>query len=325
MSEHDGERAGDRRPERDDASVPRRSDATGLVDGESEADDAADPTARVVQLEQEVARLRERYATVQQTRYRRLALGFALVGLAALAGAVVLAPVRTVLVALGGTGLFGAVMTYYLTPEQFVPADVSERITADLAANQATLVAELGLGDDRVYVPRADRPVATLFVPRADDYVVPDADTLDRVLVVPEDEAARGLAFTPAGNALFVEFEEIRDAPLATDVDRLLDQLCEGLTDGVELVDRAEATVDAETDQVTVRLAGSVYGGADRFDHPALSFLAVGLARGLDSTVTTAPKPAEDPETLRATYTVVDGLPATTETEPTPAAERPDR
>jgi hypothetical protein len=199
-------------------------------------------------------------------------------------------------------------MTYYLTPEQFVPAEVSERITADLASNQAALVAELDLQDDRVYVPRADRPVATLFVPRAVDYAVPAADDLDSVLVVSEREAERGVAFTPAGNALFVEFAAIRDGPLADDVDRLLAQLTEGLTDGFDLVDRAETAVDAERDRVTVRLAGSIYGGADRFDHPALSFVAVGLARGLDSTVTMEPKPGDDSGTLRATYTVVDGL-----------------
>jgi hypothetical protein len=199
-------------------------------------------------------------------------------------------------------------MTYYLTPERFVPADVSERITADLASNQAALVADLDLQDDRVYVPRADRPVATLFVPRDADYEVPEADDLDGVLVVPEAEAARGVAFTPAGNALFVESESTRDGPLAAGVDRLLDQLTEGLTEGVELVDRAETTVDAANDRVTVRLTGCVHGGADRFDHPALSFLAVGLARGLDSTVTMAPKPGDD-GTVRATYTVVDGLP----------------
>lgn len=309
MSERDGERAGDGRPGQEgagDARAGREPDAAGLANGDAGGD--GDAAARVVRLEREVARLREQYATVQRTRYRRLALGFAVVGLLALAGAVVLAPVRTVLVALGGTGLFGAVMTYYLTPERFVPAEVSERITADLASNQAALVAELGLQDDRVYVPRPDRPVARLFVPREPDYVVPDAGELDRVLVVPEDEAGRGVAFTPAGNALFVEFEQIRDAPLAAEVDRLVDQLCEGLTDGFELVDRADVTVDATTDQVTVRFTGSVYGGPDRFDHPALSFVAVGLARGLDSTVVAAPKADDDRDVLRATYTVVEGL-----------------
>lgn len=325
MSERDGERAevGDAEQatagadDRDEAGVARDPDETGVARAQTANGDAgasrdadADPAARVVQLEREVARLREQYATVQQTRYRRLALGFAAVGVVALAGAAVFAPVRTVLVALGGTGLFGAVMTYYLTPERFVPAEVSERITADLAGNQAALVAELDLRDDRVYVPRADRPVATLFVPRHPDYVVPDADALDRILVIPEDEAGRGVALTPAGNALFVEFEAIRDGPLAGDVDRLLAQLTEGLTDGFELVDRAETSVDATTDRVTVRLAGSVYGGAERFDHPALSFLAVGLARGLDSVVTVEPKAGDD-GVLRATFTVVDGLPET--------------
>ena len=331
MSERTGREParGDERPGPDDAGVSRLPDEPGLVYGEPGTGGAADDpdAARVVQLEQEVARLREQYATVERARHRRLALGFAAIGLVALAGAAVLAPVRTVLVALGGTGLFGAVMTYYLTPEQFLPADVGERITSDLAANQAALVAELDLQDDRVYVPRSGRPAATLFVPREPDYVVPDADELDRVLVVPDAEAGRGVAFTPAGNALFVAFEEISDAPLAGDVDRLLGQLTEGLTEGVELVDRAETTVDVGRDQVTVRLAGSVYGGADRFDHPALSFLAVGLARGLASTVIVTPRPADDPGALRATYTVADGLSATGETEPTgqTAAERSDR
>lgn len=329
MSERDGAGAG-----RASAVVDGPDDTT---DTDADADaDAESTAARVVRLEREVARLREEYAAVQRTRYRRLALGFAAVGVAALAGAAVLPPVRTVLVALGGTGLFGAVMTYYLTPEQFVSADLSERITADLASNQADLVAELDLQPDRVYLPRPDRPVATLFVPRAPDYELPDGDALDQVLVVSESPAARGLAFTPAGNALFVEFERLLDASLADDVDRLCDQLCEGLTDGVELADRAETTVDAASDRVTVRLGGSLYGGPERFDHPALSFLAVGLARGLDTPVVMTPKTADDAGTLRATYTVRDGLPDTTaddtaasdageSTPTTTASEAPDR
>ena len=316
MSERDDASAAED-PLTDDAGASRESGVAGGPDDETGVDaESASPAARVVQLEREVARLREEYAAVQRTRYRRLALGFAAIGVAALVGAAALPPVRTVLVALGGTGLFGAVMTYYLTPEQFVPVDVSERITADLASNQADLVAELDLQPDRVYVPRPDRPVATLFVPRAPDYELPSGDALDQVLVVSENPAARGLAFTPAGNALFVEFEQLLDAPLAADADRLCDQLCEGLTDGIELVDRAETTVDAASDRVTVRLDGSLYGGPERFDHPALSFLAVGLARGLDTPVVMAPKTADEAGTLRATYTAHGGLP-----DPTADAE----
>jgi len=65
-------------------------------------------------------------------------VGLALVGVGAALGAVVFPDGREVLFALAAVGLFGGVLTYYLTPGTFVAADVvGERIYAAMAANEA--------------------------------------------------------------------------------------------------------------------------------------------------------------------------------------------
>jgi len=72
---------------------------------------------------------------------------------------------REVLFALAAVGLFGGVLTYYLTPGTFVAADVGERIYAAMAANEAAIAGELGLSDDRIYVPAGEPVDARLYVP----------------------------------------------------------------------------------------------------------------------------------------------------------------
>ncbi|MDX1744309.1 MAG: hypothetical protein R3324_00085, partial [Halobacteriales archaeon] len=52
----------------------------------------------------------------------------------------------------------------------------------------------------------------------------------------------------------------------------------------LELVEKARPEV-AEPGRLTVGVSGSAVGDLDRFDHPVVSFIGVGLAVGLDSPV----------------------------------------
>ena len=257
--------------------------------------DLTELIAELELLRQENRRLRESYRQVKTTQHRRVALGLAALGLTATLGAVLFPPVRTVLLALGGTGLFVAVLTYYLTPERFVSADVGSEVYSALARNQAAIVSELGLDGTRVYVPVGEAETSVrLFVPQHPDFDIPDGDTLQSVFVVTEGSRERGVVLTPTGDGLFAEFDRALEGQLGDSPDELLPQLREGLVEQFEIANDIEFSVDGPGGRVTAEMDGSVYGDLGRFDHPASSFLAAGLARGLDRPVRVSPEEAGD-------------------------------
>lgn len=252
---------------------------------ETEGTDDRDTAELIAELEltkEENRRLRESYVRARKTQYRRTALGLVGLGLLATAGAVVFPSVRTVLLALGATGLFSGLLTYYLTPERFVSAQVGVEIHAALASTREAIIGELGLENECVYVPVGESRVR-LFVPQQRNWQIPNTEALDSVFVVPDTDAERGVSFEPSGHGLFEEFERALDGPLGNSVDELLAQLREGLIEQFEIV--ADIDVDSDTRNgrlsVSIEDDSSIYGSLDRFDHPASSFLAVGLARGL--------------------------------------------
>lgn len=241
-----------------------------------------DLLARVDLLEEENARLRSEYTRAKRVRNRRTAAGLAGLGLFSVLGGFVFPDVRAVLFALGGTGLFAAVLTMWVTPERFVSADVGERVYAALAGNQADMVAELGLTGTPVYIPR--RADVRLYVPQAADGEIPDVDALDETFVVGEGEADRGLALEPTGRRLVESLEEIGSGP-ENDVGAAATTLASALVETFEVADSAESDVDRENGRVTFEITGPIYGDPERFDHPLSSTLAVGLAETLEEPV----------------------------------------
>ncbi|EFW91365.1 hypothetical protein ZOD2009_14691 [Haladaptatus paucihalophilus DX253] len=274
------------------------SSTTNDDDRRAASDDAsvADLTARLELLAEENERLRDEYRRARQTSYRRTALGMAGIGALAGLGGLLFPSSQTVLFALGGTGLFAGVLTYFLTPEQFVSASVGERTYAAHAATGAELVETLGLSGTSVYLPTgnaADENAGVrLFVPQHREYDLPDGDDATTLFVVTDDERKRGVAVPPTGAGLFHEFEgmvgDTADRP-----PELADQLADALVEGFELVESATPDVD-EDGRVTVAITGSRYGAVDRFDHPIASFVAVGLVRGTDRPVTLESAESDD-------------------------------
>nr|WP_240145721.1 hypothetical protein [Halococcus salsus] len=282
-----------------------RPDDEEPMEREPSPDD--DRTARIEVLREENQRLREEYARARRTQYRRTALALAAVGLVAALGGVLFPNTRTVLFALGGTGLFAAALTYYLTPEQFVSATVGEGVYSAFATTEAALVDELGLQDDRVYLPGPETVEGSsirLFVPQHAEYRPPDPMALGSVFVI-DDEAARGLSLHPSGGPLFEEFRRALSTALPADADRLADRLADGLVEEFELVRSTTRDVSGESDgeggNVTIGIDGSAYGAVDRMDHPVASFLGVGFAEGLDRPVSVTVRSVEDD---RADYLV---------------------
>ncbi|MCU4973222.1 hypothetical protein OB955_10755 [Halobacteria archaeon AArc-m2/3/4] len=268
------------------ATTPTHTDTTPPVDdtkpdtrgptvGEVEA------TAQLELLVEENRRLRSEYAQARQTRYRRTALGLTVLGTIAIAGGILFPDGRQVLFALAGTGLFGGLLTYYLTPGQFVAAEVGERVYGAAATNEAALVSELGLREDRIYLPGNGTIPARLFVPQYLEYDYPD----DLTAPIVTEGNQRGLVLEATGAGLFEEFERTLATDLATDPTPLSNQLTDAIVEQFELAQRATPDVDTEDGRLTVAVSGSAFGAVDRFDHPIASFLAVGLAVGLDTPV----------------------------------------
>ncbi|SEP93319.1 hypothetical protein [Natrinema salaciae] len=249
------------------------------TDRETETEaDQLELAARAELLEEENRRLRAEYARARRSQYRRTAAGLALVGAIAALATVVFPDGREVLFALAAVGLFGGVLTYYVTPESFVAATVGERVYAPMAANEAALASELGLSDDRVYIP--DDADVRLYVPQRSSDEPPSPDELEGPVLT--DAAHRGLALEPTGATLFDAFERALPDAIATAPAPLATQLVDGLVEQFELADGADADVDVDTGRVTVAIDGSAFGDVDRFDHPIASFLAVGFATGLE-------------------------------------------
>lgn len=250
--------------------------------------DEGELVARIELLAAENRRLRTEYARAKQSRYRHTALGLAAIGAVAALGGLLFPDGREVLFALAATGLFGAVLTYYLTPGRFVAGEVGERVYAPLADNEAALAEELGLSDERLYVPREGS--VRLYVPQRPGSELPDA----RAGPIVTTEESRGLLLETTGRGLFEEFERTLAGDLASEPAPLATQLADGLVEGFELVGSADVDVDPEGSRLTVALTDGAFGDVDRFDHPVAAFLATGVATGLDRPIALEVRPGDD-------------------------------
>lgn len=254
------------------------------VGGEStpEHESAATLEAELRQLRAENARLRTRYAETKRSSYHREALALAAVGIGAGVVGAVVTTAQSVLFSIAGIGLFAAVLTWFLTPEQFIPADIGRGVFAPLARNGDAIAGQLGLSATRVYLVTGDGP--RLFVPKRDEYELPaDADLTDPFVI--GDEATTGLSLEPAATKLLEEFEETHQGPLPDDARELATHLAEGVTEGLEIATGVDADVDGADGRATFDITTMQFGPTAQFDHPVRSFLAVGMARGLGQPV----------------------------------------
>lgn len=248
--------------------------------------------AQIATLEEENRRLRQEFVRAKRSQHRRTAVGLAIVGTVSLLAAALFPAERTVLLALGATGLFGAVLTVFLTPERFVPATVGERIYTTFADNQARLIDTLGLQDERLYVPLREQSGVRLFVPQHTEYDVPDTDVLDRPFVITEESSERGAAFLPCGASLFEEVSSVLNGDPSDSPARLAQQLADALVETFEVADSISTEVTGE--QLTAGVRGSAYGDVERFDHPIASLFATALATQLSTPVELETQPADD-------------------------------
>ena len=253
-------------------------------DGETEAPDRATLEAEVEVLREENRRLRDEYARARRSEYRRTALVLSMAGLLGIAGGVLVSSARTVLLALGGTGVFIGVLTYYLTPERMLPATVGRDIYAAMSRTGESLVQELGLQEDRLYVPVDGASHGTrLFVPQHAEYTVPEGDALGDLFVIGDGERERGASVVPTGETLRQRFEEGRSGGEPSAPAEAAREFAAALVEQFELLHSAE--VEADDERVTVAVSGSAYGPVEGFDNPVASLLGSGLAHVVDAPV----------------------------------------
>jgi len=261
-----------------------------------EEEDEEELLARIRTLEDENERLRGELSAARRTRYRRTAIGMAFLGGLAVLGAGLIPSLRELLLALGGTGLFGALLTYYLTPERFVAASVGEAVYGSLAENLESIAGELELSDTRVCVPVDGDPGVRLYLPEQplEGGGLPASDDLrDSFVVTPTH---RGLSLRPSGDSLRREFVETA-SPVPEAPAELVAAVCEALVEQFELVDTADPDVE-EPGRATVRVTGSAYGPVERLDHPVASLLGTALADVTDQPVELEVATTGDAESL---------------------------
>lgn len=272
-----------RRSETESDASAALDDATGqsAVDIDPEADDPVDIAATAELLAEENRRLRAEYARAQQAKYRRTAYGLAAIGVIAAAGGVVFPAVRELLFALAATGLFGAVLTRYLSPGQFVSAAVGEQVYTALAANQQAIADELGLTDEQLYVPVDGS--ARLYRPQRRSTSPPASAESSKTIIVADEH--RGLWLHPTGAPLYDAFAQRVAGRPAESPGPLAEQLADALVEQFELATSVTSEINAAEQRVTVAVTGSAFGPCDRSDHPIVSLLATGFAVQLDTTV----------------------------------------
>jgi len=270
----------DRTGDRDDA----RTEATA---GDDTAVDHAALTSRLGQLEAENRRLRETDQHTSQ-EYRRTARGLIAVGL--LCGVVGLAVTGSdVLFALAGIGLFSGVLTYYLRPRATVSADICGRIYGASARSYDALCADLGLSGRRLYVPvesTTPEDAVRLFVPQQATQETPTASTLQTNSLIADAQSGRyGLSVHPTGGELFGAFQRVVDGPLDADPQVAAQQLSDAVVESFELAKSVSTDLDPQKGQLSVRFVDPLFDRRAGFDHPLVSFFAVGLAVALDTPV----------------------------------------
>ena len=272
-----------------DRSTVRDAARSGLSLSELDEEEL---TTLVEELRAENRRLRGEYAQAHQSEYKRSALVLFALGVLGVASGLLFPVAREILFILGAVGLFGGVLTWYLTPERLVTATVGQSIYESVANTGSNLRNELGLETTNVYVPVDDIDVSgapvKLFVPQSSQYELPEGDDLTSLFVLPESTERRGVAVRPTAARLVREFQQSTVEPVANEPEPLVSQLVDSLVEQFEIVDNVDTefeTDDTESPQVTVSIRGGVYDEEDGFDHPVASFFGTGLAVGLDRAV----------------------------------------
>lgn len=257
---------------------------------ESESPVNREPDAERQTRNTELDTLQSHHSNGRQFRYRRMGVALGLVGLVTYLLSWFYPETRELLLIIGGTGLFTAVMVFYLTPERFVPVSVSERIFEPLLENNRDIVNELGFRGPPVYVPIGEHDGSdgtrevVLFISEHEKSELPGSDVLaERTIIMDSDR--RGFAVRPSAISLIRNFTASVSSGLNNNPPQLTAQLTDGLTNSLEFIGSATEEIRQDENRATFRISSPCYSNLDRIDNPIPSFIGTGLAAGLGSPV----------------------------------------
>jgi hypothetical protein len=171
---------------------------------------------------------------------------FAVLGIGLLAAAVVVPTFGTLLVAWGGTALFVALVLQFVLAGPTLSATVTTDIYETMARNAR----------------KGREPVQHRYVPDEGGTLVTGTDERD-----------------PVGKRLLATVEDGPGETLSDHLSLLVDVLVNDL----ELAGQVQA--EGTDHGATVTVIDSRVGTGELFDHPVVSVLGVGLARGLDAPI----------------------------------------
>lgn len=269
-----------------------KADLNNTTDTLTETSDSINEEAKLAAeinlLEAENERLRERVAEAHRSRYRETAIALCITGILFGLLGLIMQTMSTVLFALSGIGVFSGILTYFLTPEQFIAADVGQQVYAASAESLKRICADLGLSDRRVYVTTRNAVGETgttswLFIPESNKTPVPAPTDFETGFII--EDGARGLSVRPTGSGLFTAFERSLTESLGTTPDTLCAQLSNAVIEDFELADKADFDTDSNDGRASVQLTDVVYDDSNQFDQPVVSLFAVGLSAGLNTQV----------------------------------------
>ena len=234
-------------------------------------------------LRTENAALSADYARARKASYRKTALALVAVGVLAVLGGVAFPDVQPVLFITGAIGLFGGVLTWYLTPDRVVPIAVSESVYDATASTLTGIRDELGLQPQTVYIPVDGRVRG--FIPRHHAFELPE----NAAHVFMTDGASRGVSFSPTGRSLTSEIKRIRRAQAPENATNALEQTSDTLVEHFEVVDSVTIDRDGERSRLVVSVENAAFGPVTRVDHPVVSALACSVVRATDGPVAVEP------------------------------------
>lgn len=255
----------------------------------------ATPTPEEALLREENQRLRAAYRRTRHAQHRRTAYALGVVGIVALAGAIAFHSVRETLLVLAAIGVFGGILTLYLTPDHVLTASVTDAVYGAYAATGASVVSELGLQGDRLYVSADDgSDDVRIFSPKGRRTEVPEE--ADSVFLV-DDGDPQGIALDATGVRLYQELADQSRLDAAADPDAAIETVADAVVEVFELADAVD--VERGSGRVTVTVTEPRPPDVGRFDHPIVSVFAVALVRATgDAVETTARGGGDDTFTL---------------------------
>lgn len=195
--------------------------------------------------------------------------------------------IQAVFFALSGTGLFISVLILFITPEDAVSARLFEHVYRSYAQMGTQTIGDTQL-NTYTYVPQAadgGYPGVRLSVAAHQD---------DTSLPLSEINAiSHETSFSPVGELLFDDFRNQLRGDFASAPNEIAAQLSDALINDWKIAENVVWACE-EDGRCTFGIYDPVCEPITQFDHPLVSFLGVGLTKGLGIPVRVKPHDGDD-------------------------------